>query len=367
MMNVFKKSLYALCFSLILFSDINAQEETKPAGFCGTAPQKTQWLKQYQRDISKFEHLRGKSMIYLPLTVSVLTNNDGSSNYSTARVLEQLCQLNEDYKVINIYFYLASPVRTIRNSNMNNHKTYEQVFDSLFFKYNVEKTINVYFTNNAAENCGYDIPGTGMVLAKGCMGATSHTWAHEMGHELSLPHTFLGWESTDYNAAKPTPADIDGFPVEKLDKSNCIDAGDGFCDTPPDYLSSRWTCNAQGKSPNTLKDPNGATFQVDGTFFMAYPNDVCMNRFSVQQMDAMRANALSEKIDMLSTALDTKPIKDTITLISPSDEAVINSDSVTFTWSKVPNATRYYFEVARNNKMTQNPIGYDLEDNHKIT
>jgi hypothetical protein len=339
------KLILHLFLAVSLLSSLQAQE-SKPTNFCGTAPGKTAWLEQYQRNKNLFPE-RSFQTIYMPMTVTILANDDGSVGYSINNILDEICQLNEDFKPVGIYFYLDSPIRTINNTLWNNHKKYEE--GDGIFNNNVAKTINTYYGSDAAGNCGYTLPGTGIVLAKGCMGAASHTWAHEMGHELSLPHTFSGWEGIVYSAGKPTPDSIEGFPVELVDRSNCSTAGDGFCDTPADYLSDRWTCNNVGKSAFELKDPLGKTFRSDGTFFMSYSNEACMSRFSNEQMDAMRANCLSEKLEMVNTTLDIKTITETTKLLSPDNNAQnVKAEDVVLQWTKVKDASHYFYEAARN-------------------
>ena len=62
---------------------------------------------------------------------------------------------------------------------------------------------------------------------------------------------------------------IDTVWVEKMDGSNCHYAADGFCDTSPDYIDYRWPCNDNLESNVTQMDPNGETFQSDGSLFMS--------------------------------------------------------------------------------------------------
>jgi Secretion system C-terminal sorting domain len=352
-----KKLILSYFFGVSLVFPLMAQEQ-QPSNFCGTAPGKTEWLKQYQSNPEQFEKYRGSATLYMPMTVTIVTNDNGTNGYSFHAVLDEICQLNKDYQASNIHFFLASPIRTIKNSKWNNHKTYEDGYD--LYENNVPNTINTYYCTDAAGNCGYDIPGMGMILAKNCMGPTSHTWAHEMGHELSLPHTFVGWEGVGYNSNKPTPDTVQGHPVEKVNGSNCKDAGDGFCDTPPDYISYRWTCGANGKSSTELKDPNGVVFRADGTNFLSYSNDICMNRFSPEQMAAMRSNSLTEKKEYGVATLADAAIQDTVSLVSPALDAIVSTDSVTLQWTKVPNATHYYYEIARDKKMSLNPIRGDI-------
>ncbi len=78
--------------------------------------------------------------------------------------------------------------------------------------------------------------------------------------------------------------------VEKMDFSNCYDSGDRFCDTRPDYLNYRWACAPDSLSVTVQKDPNGVEFRSDATLYMSYSLDVCSNRFTDEQIEAMRTN-----------------------------------------------------------------------------
>ena len=114
-----------------------------------------------------------------------------------------------------------------------------------------------------------------------------------MGHNLSIQHPFLGWEGNTFDYSLPTPTEvyydytyfqdtlildtliIDTAFVELMDGSNCTFAADGFCDTPPDYLSNRWQCKPDSQSIILQKDPNGVDFYSDGINFMSYAFNVC--------------------------------------------------------------------------------------------
>jgi hypothetical protein len=132
-----------------------------------------------------------------------------------------------------------------------------------------------------------------------------------------------------------------------MDGVDCDIAGDGFCDTPPDYLNFRWNCNGDGFSSTVQTDPNGVEFQSDGTLFMSYSNDACMNRFSDEQIEAMRANLLTEKADHLATELPDEPFNvSAINIVSPEEgEQLDINENITFEWEPVPNATAYFLEI----------------------
>lgn len=318
-------------------------QNTAPNEFCGTKPGKSEWLKKYQAGKLHAAD-RGSEKLYVPLTVTIVTNDDGSKSYSLNNVFDELCQLNRDYDASGIYFYLNTPVRWIANTAWNNHKDYGTAFD--MFQNNVEKTVNVYYCSDAAGNCGYDIMGVGMVLSKGCMGPLSHTWAHEMGHELSLPHTFAGWEGAKYDATA-VPDTINGYQVELVSRSNCNTASDGFCDTPPDYLNYRWDCQADGKSATQLKDPQGQGFRVDGSFFMSYSKFDCMTRFSAEQIAAMRTNCLTDKGSFVTKNFNITTLKDSVRVLIPLNGSLLKPDNAVLSWIKNDDYTHYYYEVAR--------------------
>ena len=327
---------------LLLCDNLGAQSASEPE-FCGTKPGKSEWLKKYQLNKLKADS-RNAEKLYIPLTVSILTNNDGSKGYSLNNVFAELCQLNRDFDAAGIYFYLSAPVRYIANTEWNNHKDYGTAFE--MFGKNVDNTVNVYYCSDAAGNCGYDVMGVGMVLNKGCMGTVSHTWAHEMGHELSLPHTFVGWEGAKYDATA-VPDTVNGYQVELVGRTNCTTAGDGFCDTPADYLNYRWDCQPDGKSTTLLKDPSGQSFRVDGTLFMSYSKFDCMNRFSDEQIAAMRASSLSEKGKFVSKDYTVNTIKDSVRVLSPLNNSLLKPDNAVFKWRKNESCDYYFYEVAR--------------------
>ncbi len=314
--------------------------------FCGTAPEKSEWLKQYQKNPSSYSIENSSDTLFLPVTVHIVGTNGGGGYFPLQTMLKSFCTLNGDFKASKIQFYIEGEVNYINNTEYYDHD-WSAGFDMMFFN-NVPNTINCYIVDSPAGNCGYySGSADGVALAKSCTGPSDHTWAHEIGHFLSLPHPFVGWEGFDYEFELPAPFQVNGNPVELLDGSNCAFAGDGFCDTPPDYLSFRWNCNA-GDISDPVLDPTGAEFEVDGTLFMSYSNDGCMNRFSDEQIDAMRANVQFARPNLLNTETPYSPITDAdIFPLYPEDaEFVPTYDNITFEWEPVVNADWYYLEIA---------------------
>jgi hypothetical protein len=331
---------YLILFVLVAgYSELSAQATDN---FCATPPGKSEWLESYQRNPENYA-VRSDELLYIPMTIHLVGTDEGSGFFTGEQLADALCTLNEDFLPADLQFFIAGDIRYISNSTYYQH-TFGQGFQ-MMQENNVPNTVNCYFVQDPGGACGYFSPGADAVaMSKGCSGVNSHTWAHELGHFFSLPHTFSGWEGTDYSPIDPTPAFINGRRVERMDGDFCSTAGDGFCDTPPDYLSYRWPCNTQGLSNVQQKDPADSTFRSDGTFFMSYASDRCMNRFSDEQIAAMRANIEFQRPGLLLNPFLPDLIPDTfeVALLAPDSGAVFDvTSSVTLEWEAVPGAIGY--------------------------
>lgn len=363
-----KNLLFVLTFFLVS-SEIIAQnkEDLKP---CGTVSYRSDWLKNYQRNPDKFQ-TENDTILYVPLTIHLLGSDAGTGYFGFDNLMRALCILNSDFEQANIHFFIEGDIRYVPNSAWNTHAT---VLDGaeMMFANNVENTLNCYFVADPAGNCGYNLPYAGMAMAKSCSGANDHTWSHEMGHAFKLPHPFLGWEggvshdgSVGHNYNNPAPETvtfnytyfkdtlildtliIDTTYVEKVDGSNCTFAADGFCDTKPDYLNYRWNCGADSLSTVVQTDPDGEKFVSDGKLIMSYSLDACVDRFTPEQIAAMRANLLDEKANVLynQTSVDA-PDGPPVVLYPLTDDQVPFED-ITLEWEPVAGAVGYFGTVRR--------------------
>ena len=279
------KRLFLLGILLFVFKVGFAQN---PLGPCGTAPEKSAWLQKYQAAPAAYQK-NLDTIIYVPLTIHLLGTDEGLGFFNYRNLMEAFCTLNEDYESANIQFYMEGEVHYIQNTAWFEHETLLEG-GQMMFANNVEHTLNCYFVADPAGNCGYALPYAGLAVAKSCANPNDHTWSHEVGHALSLPHPFLGWEGgvsyddsvpPNFNAPAPLTVTydytffqdtlildtliIDTAYVEFVDGSNCGIAADGFCDTSPDYLANRWFCDGNMESATQQKDPSGATSKPDGT------------------------------------------------------------------------------------------------------
>ncbi len=310
---------------------------------CGTPAIKSEWLQQYQAAPEQYYRGAGE-ILYVPLTVHSIGSDAGTGHMKFIYILDALCILNDDFIDSDIQFYLEGDIVMHNNSYWYNHDW--DGGTEMMNTTRVEHTVNCYIVNDPAGTCGYAWWNS-VALAKSCISNGDHTWAHELGHHLSLPHTFFGWEGVDYDNETVTPLSTDsGIPVETMDGENCHLASDGFCDTPPDYLSYRWGCNS-GMSTVEQIDPNGVPFYSDGSFFMSYAFDNCSSRFSEEQNDAMRAYLFDVEPDLLENQNPLPELSEGTTLLEPFNDAIVPAEQVSLSWEPVENAEKYIVQVSR--------------------
>ena len=174
-----------------IFSTLLAQNPQLP---CGTPSGKTEWLKDYQLNPSRFHSLleaRGANTMYLPVTLQIVGTDDSLGMAGLDAVLASFCELNQDFKASGIQFFIEPPIRYVYETAFYRHDSVK-AGGIRMLQNNVTNTINVYFVADPAGNCGYNLPYAGIAMNNGCI--SGHTFAHEMGHCLNLPHTFIGWE-----------------------------------------------------------------------------------------------------------------------------------------------------------------------------
>ena len=345
-----KYTFLLLLLAALTFS-VSAQEVNRG---CATPAYKAERLIQYQKGlIPRVE--KSANINYVPVKLFIVGDDDGSGYTNPVEVLNAFELLNQDYEDMNIHFFLRGNIKFINSSIYNNH-TFQQGAQ-MMFENNLNDVINVYIVESPAGACGYYSPSRDAIaLGKNCLGLGDRTWSHEMGHFLSLPHTFFGWECIEEISSIPDlpPSEL-GFPeypdcngngVEMVDGSNCETAADGFCDTAPDYLMEPWTCS-NGVYPDSLTDPNGDRFVVTGANIMSYANDGCVESFSEEQKGAMITD-LDNRLGLVDNSNpETEPADaNNLVQISPeNNEELPVNDFVELVWSSVSNADYYIVQV----------------------
>jgi hypothetical protein len=331
-----------LLSSFFWLQKVEAQSEPH---FCGTTG-KTKWLIEYQKNRQAYTEFADTNWLYVPVTFHIVGQNNGTGYFPIQRVFKALCHMNSQYESARIKCYLHP---TLPFNYLNNTDWYAHGWEdgeAMIKANNIDDRVNAYIVDDPAGNCGYSWFDA-IVLGKNCSSETNSTWGHELGHHLSLPHPFYGWEGRSQDPNKPAPASLGwGNPVEKVARINCLDAGDGFCDTEPDYISNRWNCQNDGRSSQFL-DPDSVAFKSDGSYIMGYANDGCQNRFMPDQQEAMRANLNTEHALYLVTDQHGPTIADDAATVLrfPIDSVAAQYNSVTFTWDALPGAQYYVLEI----------------------
>ena len=270
----------------------------------------------------------------IPLTVHIVGNDAGAGYFQLNSLFRVICQLNEKFSPVNFFFYIKWPLSYINNTSYYNHDY--NAGGQMMNDNNVGGTVNVYFVDDPAGNCGYYTYGEDAVaIKKDCSGDNSTTLTHELGHFFSLPHTFSGWE---YGGTPPNPEAI----RRSGPGTNCNSSGDGFCDTEADYYASRWSCPLI----TNKQDQFGDTYHLDSSMYMSYSSDACQSRFSTQQIARMQYNLHS--VNNRSAIRNAIPPRlasiDTSRIIYPVDTMYNNLKKIV--WNRMPGAQYYYVRLA---------------------
>ncbi len=343
-----------ILLSLTLFCTVlGLQAQQTGENWCGTSAV-TPWMEWYRLHRHEILQSRSDEMLYIPVTVQITGTDDGHGYFPFDKAIQAICGMNERFEDAHIEFYLVpgDAVRFLPNSDWYIHEF--PAGAQMINTNNIPDRLNAYVVNDPAGNCGYAWMDA-IVLGSGCSGPDNSTWSHEAGHHLSLPHTFSGWEGTEWNYSQPAPSTVgNNRPVETVDGSNCENAGDFFCDTPADYLNGRWQCDENQESQQLQHDPNNVAFRSDASLIMSYASDGCQSRFSPEQITAMRTNLQSQHASYLQVSELGQGIDDDMKaqLISPIDSHIVQYNNFELTWTAVPNATIYVVELFLNPGMS---------------
>ncbi|MEL7249577.1 MAG: zinc-dependent metalloprotease [Bacteroidota bacterium] len=311
-----------------------------------------------------------RNTIYVPVKFHVGARNDGSGRLSAQRVLDQLCELNEDFLDLDIQFFLADgEINFINNTTFyTNHGSTQ---NTVMTSQRDPRALNVYIVENANidGNTGggtvlaYYIPSRDwIVITKTYVRKNDTTLAHEVGHYFSLLHTFNGWECEGFNEEDtPAPAvsSCGQVPTERANGSNCNSSGDFLCDTPADY-NNGFGWNGCDFTLNVL-DPIGEPIDPDERNYMSYFLECPESEyfFSVQQNNVMRADMQTARRGplFLDPVPDYVEIAGTTANIFPEDESTTDGyNLVDFVWEEVEGATSYLLEIDRVSSFSITPI-----------
>lgn len=304
-------------------------------GGCGTLTPQSEVEKIYQfvqHNPAAYAKTAVGAVDSIPLSIHIVGNDAGGGYFQLSDLFPLICQLNVRYAPINFHFYIKWPIEYINSTEYYVHDFSSG--ESMMLQHNVGNSVNVYFVQDPAGNCGYySYYGDAVAIGKKCAGNNSTTLTHELGHYFSLPHTFNGWENGN------TPLNPEAV-RRSGPGTNCNSAGDGFCDTYADYISTRWSC----PGPVNKTDSYGDLYHVDSSMYMSYSADACQSRFSAQQIARMQYDLHSSR-QSFPGAVNPKPAAmDSAQIIYPFDTLFANGKRAT--WHQIFRADYYYVRLA---------------------
>lgn len=344
---------------LFTFSALPAQSHPT----CGTTGDlQEQVVERLKKNIEtlRTSPVQQRDVVYIPLTIHIISRDNGTGGVSKKALFDQLCEMNHTYQDMNMVFYIKQ-FKYMNNSIIfENHQGAGFVMNSR----RDPTSINIWAVKDASPpsgslgtTLGYYTPQYDWIIMRNDeFGLTKKTLPHEMGHFFSLAHPHRGWDDEPYDVTvhgNPVQAmSPGGIPTELQDGSNCTEAGDLVCDTPPDYnFGFGWddcNYNAGTMDPSgTIVDPQEVNIMG---YFLHCPPDSYL--FTEMQKALMLTDYNSAHRAYLRTDNPT-PIHDEITdgptLTYPvSGESTAYYNEVNFEWETVPGATYYYLEVANN-------------------
>jgi|GEM_PF-5762186 len=310
----------------------------------------------YRQHLQQFQALTGadqrvNALITIPLQIHIVGDDNGNNYYNINNLFPQVCELNELYKDVGFYFYLLPTFDYINDSRfirVNSQPVMGdsafQVLGALLYSHYTYGALNVYYTSGTGL-CGlapfpswaqYLEGRTGVLMesSKGCASPGKKTLAHELGHHFDLLHTFQGWDSGNGTTSE--------YVTRTAGQRNCETAGDGFCDTPADWLD--YSCPYSG----VKTDLKGAYYSPDVSLIMSYHGDACQYRFSSEQIAHMKAVITTDtgRVVYLKNQIDDFSQVGKSSLSAPDSNAQVAYGSpVSFQWQAADNADAYVFTI----------------------
>jgi hypothetical protein len=363
-----KNIAYLLAFLFIItISDAVMGQAHKNCGMKAEdlAEVKRQMLEN-RREMANFVPTRSNVVTYVPIRWHLVADASGDGRANERQALQALCNLNTNYEDQEVQFYIEEfnyiNNNTIYNNpdgfsgaiNLSANMTYDAV--NIFVvgpevgvdPNNPGSVVQAYYQPPAGAGGGRD-----WIVCNKTYLTDEYVLTHEVGHFLSLPHPFSGWDFTPWDPdVHGNPVTFsnapDGGTVERVNGSNCNTAGDGICDTPADYnfglTYSSSNCNYNGNA----RDANNELLTPLEENVMNYFG--CNTQTFTDGQKAEVQNSLNSSNRNYCTP-DYTPVTDEITgnlsLIYPSNlETTDNFNYVNLQWEAKDGATHYVVEIA---------------------
>ncbi len=301
-----------------------------------------------------------RSVTYIPVRFHLVADDAGAGRPRMRVVLDQLCALNADYAPGEMQFYLHGA--DLFDNTINNDLVNENVITNsaqvIMSSHRDTDAVNIFVVKEVSDGESstpfiggyYDVSHNWIVATKATLSPPEYFVSHTVGHYFGLLHPFHGWEMP-FTPSSPgwpqAPATINGYPVELMDGSNCTEAGDQICDTPPDYGFGIIT-DCQAYTGGAL-DPNGVPVDPMENNMMGYFSDCDDYQFTPGQFAVMNAELASSNqagLDVNFTPVATEINTPNNLLVTPPPNFFYpGTTNIDLDWLDVPGATHYLVEL----------------------
>ncbi len=357
-------------FTLLIILFISSQVFSQEKGICGNVPteQELNSLLASKLLVDKSQVSQTEEIHYVPVKFHLIADNDGNGRGKEVDCLQQLAVLNQDYANTNLRFYIKDGEFEHYNSDNIFTKAKDNTLaQNQMTAHRDLHAVDVFVVDKIGSGAGGigtilgfykppflpDHPNDWIIILKSEVRSETNTLSHELGHFFSLAHTFSGWEGNPFqpsSAGWPTaPGQSPGGPfTERQNGTNCNDAADRVCDTPPDYnFGLVWnSCDYTGGA----KDPQGTIVDPMENNQMSYFSNCYPYIFTQGQIDLIHADYSKSTRDYLKSnhvPNMTSPTEKAV-LVYPEDQATnVGNVGVTLQWKAVPGAEYYVVELSR--------------------
>ncbi len=298
--------------------------------------------------------------MYVPLKFHLVADSDGVGRIEIEDVLAQVCSLNQEFSDTGLQFYIDDGFNFIDSDGVFEGPNQGAAVATMIRAAREEgdESVNIFLTNSANANSGiengtvlgfYNIVNDWIVVRNRQVSSQDATLAHEVGHYFSLLHPHSGWDAEPWDESlHGNPVTLrrtaQGIQVELVNGSNCDEAGDFVCDTPPDYnFGLRWNSRCTPFNLDIM-DRNLDTIVPLQANYMSYFLGCRGYTFTPDQTELMIADFMSLRRSNIRTGFVplTAEIANTLELLSPENNATTDFfDGVELTWTPVENASQY--------------------------
>jgi hypothetical protein len=312
---------------------------------------------------------------FVPVAFHLVGKDDASGRIKENTVLNMLCEWNTFYNAQNmgIQFYLKNDFNYINNTNLYEGNYNTLPVQNLLKQIKKNDAINIFITNTIIKaeteyilkyenrtNATDQPYSSDWILMKGdssTKNIENKYGLYVLGLYFGLVPTTYGTECLPFSRMEDNTCiqatvncNNQTYELEKVARTgptaNCTKAGDGFCDTPADYLHPSWgrlcTYNI------TIKDADCAVLSPISSNIMSFSSECPQLSISNEQKNALLNNYLNlpqrdyirKGNQVQSTADLTKP-----QLLSNNNSQY--SNSVNLDWSDIEGAVGYIVEFSK--------------------